>query len=126
MASSHNLASIAPRRPESVRDLVRTMQAEIRDTDLAPERACVLLAKLTALLGNCNDEIRQADAAYAAVLLQHLESSEKANRATIRAETSPEYQRKREARDTKELVVELVRSLKYLLRSAEEEMRLAR
>ena len=61
-----------------------------------------------------------------AVLLGYLDAEAKANRAKIRAETSPEYQRKREARDTKELVQELVRSLKYFLRSKEEEMRLSR
>ncbi len=110
----------------TVRDIIRTMQVEIRDTDLQPARAAELLAKLTALMGNCNDEIRIADQAYAVCLLGHLEQEEKANRARIRAEISPEYARKREARDTKELVIELVRSLKYLLRSAEEEMRLSR
>jgi hypothetical protein len=55
-----------------------------------------------------------------------MSSEDAANRAKIRAETSVEYLRKREARDTKELVVELVRSLKYFLRSKEEEMRLTR
>ena len=110
----------------SVRDLVKAMQREIRDTDLQPSRAAELLVKLTALMGNTNDEIREADAEYAHVLLALLESNEAANRARIRAETTPHFQRKREARDTKELVVELVRSLKYMLRSAEEEMRLTR
>lgn len=116
-------AGASPSQP-SVRELVRRIQVEVRDSDLAPARACELLAQLSALMGNTNDEIRQADAAYAAVLLSHLESSEKANRAKIRAECSPEYERKRHARDTKELVVELIRSLKYLIRSFEEEMRL--
>ena len=51
---------------------------------------------------------------------------EAANRAKIRAEITPEYARKREARDTKELVVELVRSLKYFLRCKEDEVRLTR
>ena len=111
----------------TVRELVREMQREIRDTpDLSPDRASELMNRLTALLGNCNDEIREADAEYARVLLQHLESEEAASRAKIRAETTPEYLRKREARDTKELTVELVRSLKYFLRSKEEEMRLTR
>ena len=102
------------------------MQREIRDTDLSPDRASELMTRLTALIGNCNDEIRVADAEYASVLLKHLESEEAANRAKIRAETSPAFQRKREARDTKELAVELVRSLKYFMRSKEEEMRLTR
>jgi len=109
----------------TVRDLVKQAQAEIRDTDLQPERARALLAHLSALLGNCNNAIREADAAYSDVLLRFLDGNEAANRARIRAECSPEFQRKREARDTKELVIEMVRSLKYFLRSLEEEMRLA-
>ncbi len=110
----------------TVREWVRDIQREIRDTDLQPDRAAELLVKLTALMGNCNDAIREADADYATVLLSFLQADEAANRAKIRAETTPAYQRKREARDTKELCVELCRSLKYLLKSHEESMRLAR
>lgn len=110
----------------TVRDLVRAAQREIATSDLLPDRAAQLLTHLTALVGNVNDEIRVADMAYASVLLRHLDGEEVANRAKIRAETTPEYQRKREARDTKELVVELIRSLKYFLKAQAEEMRLAR
>lgn len=111
----------------TVRDLVQSYQREIqRADDLLPDRAAELLTKLTALVGNCNDEIREADADYAVVLLGCLESEEKANRAKIRAETTPAYQRKRIARDTKELVVELSRSLKYFLRAKAEELQLSR
>lgn len=111
----------------TVRELVRSYQREIQQAaDLLPDRAAELLTKLTALIGNCNDEIRESDAIYASVLLACLESEAKANRATIRAETSPEYQRRREARDTKELVVELSRSLKYFLRAKAEELQLSR
>ena len=111
----------------SVRERVKAAQKELRDGgDLLPTRAAQLLMELTALLGNCLEEIREADHAYAVVLLGALETSEKANRAKIWAETSVEYQRKREARDTRELVQEMTRSLKYFLRSQEEEMRLSR
>jgi hypothetical protein len=111
----------------TVRGLVRLIQVEVRDTpDLLPDRAAECLNRLTALIGNSNDEIRIADAEYAVVLLKHFQSEDAANRAKIRAETTPEYQRKREARDTKELATELIRSLKYYLRIKEEEMRLAR
>lgn len=111
----------------SVRGLVRLMQVEIRDTpDLQPDRAAELLNKLAAVLGNVNDEIREADAAYAVVLLRHLDGEEAANRAKIRAETSPEYRRKREARDTALLAKELIGTLKYFLRSKQDEMRLSR
>src|SRR5262245_12262855 len=112
---------------DDVLEMVRACQIEIRDTaDLQPDRAAELLTHLSALIGNVNDFIRAADAAYAAVLIGYLDSEEKANRARIRAEASPEYQRKREARDARELVLELIRSLKYFLRSKEEEMRLSR
>jgi uncharacterized protein (DUF1501 family) len=112
---------------QSVRDMVRQLQVEIRDTpDLQPDRASELMNRLTALMGNVNDEIREADVVYAHVLLQCLESEDAASRAKIRAETTPAYQRKREARDTKELTIELVRSLKYYLRAKTDEMRLTR
>jgi hypothetical protein len=106
--------------------MIRAIQVEIRDQELQPSRAAELLTHLSALMGNCLEEIREADADYAVILLRCLETDEAANRAKIRAEISPEYQRKREARDAKELVLELSRSLKYFLRSKEEEMRLAR
>lgn len=111
----------------TVRDLVRSAQKEIRDTpDLQPDRASELLMQLTSLLGNCADEIRDADADYAVTLLHFLDAEKKANRAKIRAEISPEFRRRSEARDTKELVVELSRSLKYYLRAKSEELQLAR
>lgn len=110
----------------TVRHLVRGIQREVRTGDLLPERAAELLMQATALLGNVADEIREADMAYAHVLLRELETNAKANRARIRAECSTEFQRRQEARDVKELVVEICRSLKYFLRVKEEELRLTR
>ena len=114
------------RTEASVREMVRAIQTEVRTDDLAPSRAAHLLLELTALLGNCSEEIRICDAAYAEVLLECLNGSEAASRAKIRAETTSQFRRRQEARDTRELVIELCRSLKYWLRSAEEEMRLTR
>lgn len=111
----------------SVRELVRGYQHEIQRTaDLQPDRAAHLLMQLAALMGNCADEIRAADAEYAITLLHFLDSETKANRARIRAEISTEYRRKQEARDVKELVTELVRSLKYFIRSKQDEYQMAR
>ena len=111
----------------TVRDMIKEIQIELRDsTELHPTRASELLMKLTALLGNCSEQIRHCDAAYAGVLLDLLGKREKANRARIEAETTSEYLAKREARDTHALCLELARSLKVFIRSAEEEMRLAK
>ena len=110
----------------TVREMVRGIQVEVRGGDLPPDRAREVLNTLTALIGNCNDEAREADMAYNSVLLHHLNGEEAATRARIRAETTPAYARKREAKDTRELVIEMVRSLKTVLKSQQDEMGLTR
>lgn len=102
---------------------------KIRNDMLAeppPSQARMLLVELTALYGDCLKAVREADHAYSIVLLRFLDSDEAASRAKIRAETTLEYLRKREAHDTTEFVLESIRSLKVNLRSLDEEMRLAR
>ena len=79
----------------TVRDLVASIQTEMRTTSLEPERVAEMLGKATALIGNCSDAMREADVHYNIVLLRYLDADEAANRARIRAETSPEYLRKR-------------------------------
>src|SRR5688572_10343650 len=63
----------------TVRDMIRAVQVELRDGEVAPSRARELLIELTALSGNCSTELRQAEADYNAVLLKHLDSDEAAN-----------------------------------------------
>ena len=110
----------------SVRDLVQGYQREMGFNGLQPARAREILIQLTALYGNCMEASREADHAYSVVLLRFLDADEAASRAKIRAETSLEYLRKREAADTTEFVLESIRSLKVMLKSLDEEMRLAR
>lgn len=109
----------------TVRDLVKEAQTAMLG-DLSPVQAREWLVKVTALLGNCNDELRQADLAYNLVLKGCYEREETSNRAKIVAECSPEYARKRLAADTRALVVEMARSLKAYMRSLDEELRLTR
>ena len=111
----------------SVRDLVRLIQTEMRScVDITPDRASEMLNQATALLGNCNDELRAADQAYKQILLHCLRTAEKANRAKIEAETSPQYGRFMEARDTVKLTEQMIISLRAFLRNKSEEMRLSR
>lgn len=110
----------------TIRSMIREMQREIATGDLLPERAAELLMKASALVGNVNDEIRVADVANANRLLVELEASEHANRARIKAETSEEYIRKREARDTLVLLQEMSRALKYFLKAKQDEYQMAR
>jgi hypothetical protein len=106
--------------------MVKSIQAEIRDNELPANRAAALVTKLAALLGNVGDEIRSAEMSFNYVYATLLASDGTAARAKVQAQTSPEYLRLREAKDTRELVEQLIGSLKYLIRVAESEMRLSR
>lgn len=110
----------------TVRERVRKIQADLRDGALTPDMAREALVQLTALSGNVSDEQRAADHEYKLVLLGAMRTEEKANRARIVAETTPQYLRAREAKDTANLVIEMIRSCRAYLRSLDEEMRLAR
>jgi|GEM_PF-2434834 len=110
----------------TIRERIRGIQKELRDGALTPDLARESLVELTALMGNVNDEMRLADLDYKKLLLTMLRTHEKANRARIEAETTGEYSRAREAKDTRDLVIEMVRSCKAYLRSLDEEMRLSR
>jgi hypothetical protein len=108
----------------SVRDLVKQAQAEMLTGEMMPARQREWQAKLTALLGNVQQEIREADALYASVLLGVMANEEKANRARIVAETTPAFHRKREAHDMEKLVMEMLRTLRQNMRSISDEMRM--
>lgn len=112
--------------PMSIRDLIEGYRREIRDSDLPPSRAAEILTKLTALMGNVLDEIRDAEMAFNVVLLGYLDSEKAANRAKLRAQTTPEYTRAKQAKDTHTVVVEMIRSLRQVLRTQGDEMRLSR
>ena len=101
--------------------MVSDIQGEIARGNLMPARAAEILTELSALLGNISEEITQRDYEYNLVLLQFLENEAKANRAKIKAEVSKEYLAKRRAYNTRDLAIELIRSLKYFLRASEQE-----
>ena len=110
----------------TVRDRVKKIQAQLRDGALTPDMARESLVTLTALIGNVQDEQREADHDYKLVLMASMRAESKANRARIVAETTPQYDRARAAKDCATLVVEMIRSCRAYLRSLDEEMRLAR
>lgn len=110
----------------TIRERIRAIQREMRDGALSPDMAREHLMTLTALIGNVCDELREADHDYKVVLLAAFEKERKANRAQMVAETSDEYVRLREARDTEKLVDQMIVSCRTYLRSLDTEMRLAR
>lgn len=110
----------------TVRERIAAIQKELRDGALSPDLTRESLVTLTALLGNVTDEQRAADHEYKLVLLGCLQTHDKANRARIAAEVTPQFQRAKEAKDTRELVIEMIRSCKAYMRSLSDEMNLTR
>lgn len=110
----------------TIRERIKKIQLSLRDGALTPDMARESLVSLTALMGNVGDELRAADIDYKRVLLTCYETEQTANRAKLRADTSPEYARAREAKDTFELVRQMIVSCRAYLRSLDEEARLAR
>lgn len=110
----------------SVRERVKAIQKQLRDGAPSPEQARNALMILTGLSGNISEEYRAAEMEYKPVLLKFLQSGGAANRAKIEAECSGEYARLKEAKDTQELVKQMMVTCRAYLRSLDEEMRLSR
>jgi hypothetical protein len=106
---------------KTIREYITLYQNEILKGNLLPQRAAEILTEISALLGNLNDEITKRDIEYNKILLECYNKETTANRAKIKANITPEYESMRTARNTKELAIELIRSLKYFLKSQEEE-----
>ena len=69
----------------SVRERIGAIQKELLAGALTPDMARESLVVLTALLGNVNDECREADIEYALILSGCYRAEDTANRAKIAA-----------------------------------------
>jgi hypothetical protein len=105
--------------------MIKEIQVELRAGDVLPARARELLMTLTSLYGNTVQEVTKTKAAYTAALARCLDDEKKANRARIRAEMTPEFDAWEQAKNAETIALELIRSLKVVLKSTEEEMRMA-
>jgi hypothetical protein len=109
----------------SVRELIGGIQRTVRDSvDLSPEKQSELLNKLTALLGNVLDALREREVAYRLHYADCRRQFEKANAAKIEAEASSQYASWREAQDLKTVTEQLIISLRSSVRLSTEEMRM--
>jgi hypothetical protein len=108
----------------TVRSLLAGIQREVLDTDLQPDRAAELLTKLTALYANVLAEVTRREMAFNEVLLRQLDDNQPAAKAKIRAQATDEYDDLRQAKDAEKSTLQLIQSLKLVLRMKNEEMRL--
>lgn len=107
----------------SVREMVADIQREMRKGEMTADRAADLDVTLSSLLGNVLEEIQAAEADYNVVYIAMLELHQKANRAEIHAQASPEYARMRTARNLEKAVQRMTGSLRHLGRVNSDAMR---
>jgi hypothetical protein len=110
----------------TLRERVNEYQNEILVGEVLPDRAIEILKELSALYGNILDRIKDTQLAYNTILLTHLEIEKTANRATIKAQTTTEYQNFLEALNTKELVKKMISSLNRYTDYKKEELKVLR
>lgn len=110
----------------TIRERVAIIQNEVAKGTIFASKAAEYLNELSAIYGNCIDEIQRRELAYNVVLLAFLDEEKKANRAKIRAEISPEYQSLKEATNTEKLITALIRSLNRFIDQKKEEMRVSK
>ena len=109
----------------TIREYITEIQKELQNT-VTPDRASELISILSSLLGNANDDIERTQVAYNNVLLEVLDDEKTAVRAKIRAQVTPEYLEYQKAKNTKELVIEMMRGLKIVVKNKWEEYREAK
>lgn len=110
---------------KTVRGMLADIQRELLETaDLPPGRAQELLNATTALLYNCNEDVRKAEMAYRVVYRALFKALEKAAHAKIEAECSPEYEKYREAQDMHKLAEQMIITLRGAVRLHTEQMRM--
>jgi hypothetical protein len=109
---------------ETVRDMVRAARKEIREQELQPDRMAHLVAHLSALFGNCADEVRRTELLFNDTVRGYINEGHAVNKSEVLAKTTPQYAAWREAKDTLKETEQMISALKAALRMKAEEMRL--
>uniref|UniRef100_A0A832MJC0 Uncharacterized protein n=1 Tax=Eiseniibacteriota bacterium TaxID=2212470 RepID=A0A832MJC0_UNCEI len=94
----------------------------LKAKDMTGDEASIVLTELSSLIGNVNEEIVDREMAYNRMLNDLLSTPDMtAAKARIRAEASEEYEALLRAKGYLVLLTEMMRALKYRLRSLEAE-----
>lgn len=105
------------------RELIEKIQAEVITGDTTPSRAGDLVAQLSSLLGNVNVALNGVQMIYNKKLAEILIDQKTVTKARIIAETSEEYEALLDLKGIREMVMEMIRSMKILVKIKLEEYR---
>lgn len=107
----------------TVRSMIdRRREILLNIQELTLHETTQIMVELSALIGNVNEEIRRRDDAYIRKLLSILDQPKMSvARAKIEVMDTDEYRELERARGYKEVVIEMIRTLKYRVRSLQDE-----
>jgi hypothetical protein len=106
----------------TIRETINEYRNKIRDcSNLGPSEASKYLVELSALTGNVNEELLKVMMDYNYKKSEFLTEIKSVAKAEVKAQCTEEYRRLQEVKGYRDLIVELIRSLKYFLRSLEDE-----
>jgi hypothetical protein len=106
---------------DSVRDLINARRAKMLTGTLTLDDTATLLTDCAALLGNVSEEILEAGQAYALRFKEIADADITVAKAKVIAETTPEYWRLQRANKYREVLLEMLRSLKYRFKALQAE-----
>lgn len=112
----------------TVREMIDEYRARLlKAKDMTGDEASLVLTELSALTGNVNEEIVAREMDFNRMLNDLLNTPDMtAAKAKIRAQASEEYEALLRAKGYLVLLTEMMRALKYRLRSLELEFQAAR
>lgn len=105
------------------RELYKTFRERMSRGSLSPKEASDIIVRLSAIMGNYSDALLDKQMAFNEKKAECLEKIKSVAKAQVMAECSKEYRDFQEIKGERENIVEMIRSLKYYMRSMEDDFR---
>jgi hypothetical protein len=106
----------------SIREMIDEYRNKIKDaSSLEPDQASRYIVELSSIMGNVNQELLAKQMLYNEAKLKCLDEEKSVARAAMKAETTDAYRAYQEVKGYRDLLVEMIRGLKYYLRSQDDE-----
>jgi len=106
---------------QTIRELIKDRQNEIRKGNISPIRATELVVELSALWGNVNEALLEREIDYNKKLNQILNEGDTVASSKVKAQITKEYKNYLEAKNLSKLITEMIRGLKFYIRQSEKE-----
>ena len=112
-------------RNQTIRELIAHESAELREIEkLGPHEAANKLVVLSSLLSSLGAEIATKRAEYTQIRLKCLKEAKSVAESRIYSEATNEFKEWQEREEQRKALIEIIHSIKYFLRTCENEMKL--